>query len=63
MLAKIPPRREDLKSSFTDLVEYITNRDEEKAHLSGEVDPSDPHDRETQLKILARARGCYELCR
>ncbi|QUO27024.1 relaxase/mobilization nuclease domain-containing protein [Burkholderia cenocepacia] len=55
-MAKIPPRREDLKSSFTDLVEYITNRDEEKAHLSDEVDPSDPHDREKQLKILARAR-------
>nr|WP_089341916.1 TraI/MobA(P) family conjugative relaxase [Burkholderia singularis] len=44
------------QSSFTDLVEYITNRDEEKARLSDEVDPSDPHDREKQLKILARAR-------
>lgn len=56
MLAKIPPRREDLKSSFTDLVEHITNRDEKKAHLSDEIDSSDPHEREKQLKILARAR-------
>lgn len=56
MLAKIPPRREDLKSSFTDLVEYITNRDEDQKHLSDEVDSSDPHDREKHLKILARAR-------
>ncbi|WP_310623368.1 TraI/MobA(P) family conjugative relaxase [Burkholderia cenocepacia] len=56
MLAKIPPRREDLKSSFADLVEYITNRDEEKKHLGDEVDPIDPQNREKQLKILARAR-------
>ncbi|MBF3522425.1 relaxase/mobilization nuclease domain-containing protein [Burkholderia pseudomallei] len=55
-MAKIPPRREDLKSSFADLVEYVTNRDEEKKHLGDEVDPIDPQDREKQLKILARAR-------
>lgn len=56
MLAKIPPRREDLKSSFKDLVEYITNRDEERKYLGDEVDPSAPLDREKHLKTLQRAR-------
>ncbi|MCA8225485.1 MULTISPECIES: TraI/MobA(P) family conjugative relaxase [Burkholderia] len=56
MLAKIPPRREDLKSSFADLVEYITNRDEQGQHLGDELDQIDLQDRVKQLKILARAR-------
>ncbi|WP_254223026.1 TraI/MobA(P) family conjugative relaxase [Burkholderia multivorans] len=56
MLAKIPPRREDLKSSFADLIEYITNRDEQGQHLGDEVDQIDLQDRVKQLKILARAR-------
>jgi len=38
------------------LVEYITNRDEEKMHLDDEVDPIDPQDRDKHLKSLARAR-------
>ncbi|MBU9212035.1 relaxase/mobilization nuclease domain-containing protein [Burkholderia multivorans] len=55
-MAKIPPRREDLKSSFADLIEYITNRDEQGQHLGDEVDQIDLQDRVKQLKILARAR-------
>lgn len=30
MLAKVPPRRADGKSSFADLVQYATQRDDEK---------------------------------
>ena len=39
MLAKVPPRRADGKSSFADLVEYATQRDDEKEELTDELDP------------------------
>lgn len=45
-----------MKSSFADLVEYITNRDEQGQHLGDELDQIDLQDRVKQLKILARAR-------
>lgn len=45
-----------MKSSFADLIEYITNRDEQGQHLGDEVDQIDLQDRVKQLKILARAR-------
>lgn len=53
MLAKIPERREDGKSDFKDLVEYITNRDEEKEKPNDELDPSD---RRRHHQILERTR-------
>ncbi|WP_338322545.1 TraI/MobA(P) family conjugative relaxase [Pseudomonas savastanoi] len=39
MLAKVPPRRADGKSSFADLVQYATQRDDEKKELTDELDP------------------------
>jgi hypothetical protein len=39
MLAKVPPRRTDGKSSFADLVDYATQRDEDKKELTDELDP------------------------
>lgn len=39
MLAKVPPRRADGKSSFADLVEYATQRDDEKEEMTDELDP------------------------
>lgn len=45
-----------MKSSFADLVEYITNRDEQGQHLGDEVDQIDLQDRVKQRKILGRSR-------
>lgn len=45
-----------MKSSFADLVEYITNRNEQGQHLGDEVNQIDLQDRVKQLKILARSR-------
>lgn len=54
MLAKIPQRRKDGKSDFADLIEYITNRNEERENFSDELDPSD---RRRHHQILERARS------
>ncbi|WP_331851961.1 TraI/MobA(P) family conjugative relaxase [Pseudomonas cerasi] len=40
MIAKVPPRRSDGKSSFAKLVEYATKREDEKKVLTDELDPS-----------------------
>ncbi|KPC31076.1 Relaxase [Pseudomonas syringae pv. cilantro] len=40
MIAKVPPRRSDGKSSFAKLVEYVTKREDEKKVLTDELDPS-----------------------
>lgn len=53
MLAKVTKRREDGKSDFNDLVEYITNRDKDKENPSDELDPSD---RRRHHQILERTR-------
>ncbi|UIT53451.1 relaxase/mobilization nuclease domain-containing protein (plasmid) [Xylella fastidiosa subsp. fastidiosa] len=53
MLAKIPKKRQDGISDFSDLVEYITNRNDDQEKLNDELDPSD---RRKHQKILERAR-------
>ncbi|MDY7585073.1 TraI/MobA(P) family conjugative relaxase [Pseudomonas sp. CCI3.1] len=40
MIAKVPPRRTDGKSSFAKLVEYATKREDDKKVLTDELDPS-----------------------
>ncbi len=54
MLAKIPSKREDGKSKFADLIEYITNRDNDEEGPGDELDPSN---RRGHHEILERARG------
>lgn len=39
MLAKVPTRRSDGKSSFAALVDYATQRDDDKEELTDELDP------------------------
>lgn len=53
MLAKVPEKRSDGQSSFTDLVSYITNRTDEKESPTDELDPSN---RRRDHAILERVR-------
>ena len=39
MLAKVPPKRADGSSSFSALVDYATERDEEKETQTDELNP------------------------
>lgn len=50
MIAKIPEKRTDGQSSFQDLVEYMTNRDDDQDELTDELDTSD---RRRNLDVLA----------
>jgi hypothetical protein len=54
MLAKVPNKRKDERSSFDDLIAYISEDDDsEKENDNDELDPSD---RQRHLEILKRAR-------
>lgn len=49
MIAKIPEKRSDGQSSFKDLVEYMTNREDEKDSVDDELNTSD---RRRNLDVL-----------
>lgn len=57
MLAKVPPRRADGKSSFAGLVDYATQRDDDKEGLTDELNPG--YSRRDNA-ILELARGHLE---
>ncbi|MBU2708699.1 relaxase/mobilization nuclease domain-containing protein [Zooshikella marina] len=54
MLAKVPPKRSDDRSSFKDLIEYVSNKDEDEESLNDKHDTSDRRRHNEVLDAIRR---------